>query len=143
VDGANRKDEIGALAGVTEVFKENTIRADCLAAEQAAEQEAKARRAQQVAEMTQCFEAKVGQSVGPFSSAATQMEATAGSMSATAEQTNQQSATVAAASEETSANVQTVAAATEEPKSSLPPSRKSVGKWPNRRRLRVPVDREH
>jgi methyl-accepting chemotaxis protein len=117
--GRGRKDEIGAMADAVQVFRDNMITADRLAAEQVHENEVKMRRAQQAETLTRSFEAKVGQLVGALSAAATEMEAAAGSMSATAEQTNQQSATVAATSEQTSANVQAVAAATEELSSSI------------------------
>ncbi|MGA9013001.1 MAG: CHASE3 domain-containing protein [Acetobacteraceae bacterium] len=119
VVGVGRKDEVGAMAAAVQVFKENRMTADRIAKEQATENEAKARRSQQVESLTAQFETKVGELVSAVASAATEMEATAGSMSATAEQTNQQSATVASAAEETSANVQTVATATEELASSV------------------------
>lgn len=119
VVGVGRKDEVGAMAAAVQVFKENRMTADRIAKEQATDNEAKARRSQQVELLTAQFEAKVGELVSAVASAATEMEATAGSMSATAEQTNQQSVTVASAAEETSANVQTVATATEELASSV------------------------
>ncbi|MFZ0018838.1 MAG: CHASE3 domain-containing protein [Acetobacteraceae bacterium] len=119
VVGVGRKDEVGAMAAAVQVFKENRMTADRIAKEQATDNEAKARRSQQVESLTAQFEAKVGELVSAVASAATEMEATAGSMSATAEQTNQQSVTVASAAEVTSANVQTVATATEELASSV------------------------
>jgi methyl-accepting chemotaxis protein len=119
IGGLGRKDEIGAMAKAVQIFKDSMITADRLAAEQAAENEAKLRRAQKVDALTKSFEAKVGQLVGVLSSAATEMEATAQSMAATAEETDRQSVTVASASEQTSANVQTVATATEELSSSI------------------------
>src|SRR5262249_39570095 len=42
VDGGDRKDELGAMAAAVQVFKDNMIEADRLAAEQAAEQARKA-----------------------------------------------------------------------------------------------------
>ncbi len=119
IPAQGRRDEIGEMAGTVQVFKDNMITAARLAAEQAAENEVKLRRAQKVDELTRGFEEKVGHLVGVLSSAATEMEATAQSMAATAEETNQQSATVASASEQTSANVQTVATATEELSASI------------------------
>jgi methyl-accepting chemotaxis protein len=114
VPGVERKDELGGMARAVEVFKTNAIEADRLAAEQAAENEAKLRRTRQIDGLTKSFESKVGLLVGELSQAASEMESTAGSMSSTADETNQRSVAVAAASEETSANVQTVATATEE-----------------------------
>jgi methyl-accepting chemotaxis protein len=119
IPAQGRTDEIGEMAEAVQVFKDNMITAARLAAEQAAENETKLRRAQKVDELTKNFEAKVGHLVGVLSSAATEMEATAQSMAATAEETNQQSVAVATASEQTSANVQTVATATEELSASI------------------------
>jgi methyl-accepting chemotaxis protein len=119
IPAVGRKDEIGEMAGAVEVFKTNMLEAERLAAEQAAEAEAKQRRAATLDTLMQGFEAKVGQLVAALSSAATEMESTAQSMSATAEETSQQSVTVAAAAEQASANVQTVATAAEELASSI------------------------
>lgn len=115
IPGTGRSDEIGAMAGALEVFRRNMIETDRLRTEQEEmkRQSEEDRRAAMFA-LADRFEAKVGNLIEGLSSAATEMEATAGSMSATAEQTNRQSVTVASASEQASANVQTVAAATEE-----------------------------
>ncbi len=114
IEGAGRKDEIGGMAAAVQVFKDNMIRADALAAQQAEEQKLKDARGERLDTLTKDFEAKSSALVGILSSAATELNATAQSMSATAEETNAQSVTVAAASEQASANVQTVASATEE-----------------------------
>jgi methyl-accepting chemotaxis protein len=117
--GVGRKDEIGAMADAVQVFKDNMIEADRLAAEQATETQAKMQRAQRLDAITRNFEAKVGHLVQNLSAAATEMEATAQSMTTTAEQTSEQSGIVSNASEQTSANVQTVATATEELSASI------------------------
>ncbi|MDH6258820.1 HAMP domain-containing methyl-accepting chemotaxis protein [Bradyrhizobium sp. BR13661] len=114
IPGAERSDEIGAMATAVQVFKDNMIRADRLAAEKQAENDGKMRRAQALDELTRAFEAKVTELVGGLSQASSTMESTAQSMTSTAAQTNSQAAIVAAASEQTSTNVQTVASATEE-----------------------------
>ena len=119
IPGAERSDEIGAMAAAVQVFKDNMIRADRLAAEKQAENDGKMRRAQALDELTRAFEAKVTELVGGLSKASSTMESTAQSMTATAAQTNSQAAVVAAASEQTSTNVQTVASATEELTSSI------------------------
>jgi methyl-accepting chemotaxis protein len=119
VSFAARRDEIGALAGALQVFKDNAVAAKQATEAQEAERQAKEQRATQLETLTAAFESKVGALVGALSSAATEMEATARGMSATAEQTNQQSMTVAAAAEQASANVQTVATAAEELSSSI------------------------
>ncbi len=124
--GVGRKDEIGSMAEAVQVFKDNMIEADRLAAEQAAENEAKVRRATQLERLTRTFEDKVGTLVGALSAAATEMESTAGAMSNVAEQGNKQALIVASSAEQTSANVQTVATATEELSASIQEISKQV-----------------
>ncbi|WP_339026698.1 HAMP domain-containing methyl-accepting chemotaxis protein [Bradyrhizobium symbiodeficiens] len=119
IPGAERSDEIGAMAAAVQVFKDNMIRADRLTAEKQAENDGKMRRAQALDELTRAFEAKVTELVGGLSKASSTMESTAQSMTSTAAQTNSQAAVVATASEQTSTNVQTVASATEELTSSI------------------------
>ncbi|MGY3240326.1 MULTISPECIES: methyl-accepting chemotaxis protein [unclassified Bradyrhizobium] len=119
IPGAERSDEIGAMAAAVRVFKDGMIRAERLAAEKHAENDGKMRRAQALDELTRAFEAKVTELVGGLSQASSTMESTAQSMTSTAAQTNSQAAVVAAASEQTSTNVQTVASATEELTSSI------------------------
>jgi methyl-accepting chemotaxis protein len=119
IPGAERNDEIGAMAAAVRVFKDNMIKADRLAAEKEAESDVKMRRARMLDDLTRAFEAKVSELVGGLSAASAVMEETAQSMSSTAAATNRQAAVVAAASEQTSTNVQTVASATEELTSSI------------------------
>jgi methyl-accepting chemotaxis protein len=119
IPGAERSDEIGAMAAAVQVFKDNMIRADRLAAEKQAENDGKMRRAQALDGLTRAFEAKVTELVAGLSRASSTMESTAQSMTSTASQTNSQAAVVAAASQQTSTNVQTVASATEELTSSI------------------------
>ena len=119
VTGIERKDEIGAMAQAVQVFKDNMIKGDELAAAQKAEQAAKEARALKVNALTQAFDASIGTVVQSVSSQATQMESSAQSLSATAEEATKQSAAVAAASEQASANVQTVASAAEELSASI------------------------
>jgi methyl-accepting chemotaxis protein len=119
IPSADRNDEIGAMAAAVQVFKDNKIEADHLAAEKEAENDVKMRRARMLDDLTRAFEAKVIELVGGLSTASATMENTAQSMSSTATATNRQASVVAAASDQTSANVQTVASATEELSSSI------------------------
>ena len=59
ISGAERNDEIGAMAAAVRVFKDNMIEADRLAAEKEAENDVKMRRAQVLDQLTRAFEAKV------------------------------------------------------------------------------------
>ncbi|MCA0200389.1 MAG: methyl-accepting chemotaxis protein [Proteobacteria bacterium] len=119
IPGTEYRNEIGAMAAAVQVFKNNMIKADELAAAQEAARKAKELRAEQVSARTRQFDNVVRLSLGTVGSASKQMEASASTMQAVAEETNAQSAAVAAASEQASSNVQTVAAATEELTSSI------------------------
>ncbi|WP_445502581.1 methyl-accepting chemotaxis protein [Microvirga sp. G4-2] len=114
VTDIERVDEIGAMAGAVQVFKEALIAKREADEAAAVEAEAKMRRAQVLDQLTKQFEANVSVLTSGLSSAAAQMESTAQSMTSVADQTTNQSVSVASAAEQTSANVQTVAAATEE-----------------------------
>ena len=107
-------DEIGDMARAVGVFKATGIEAARRAAEQAADEAGKQRRAETLARLVREFEGVVGAMTGDLSSAAAELEATAGSMTGTAKQTNDRAASVAVAAGQMSANVQTVSASAEE-----------------------------
>ena len=119
IPGTEYRNEVGAMAAAVQVFKDNMIKAEALAAEQVAEQKAKEARAEKVATRTLSFDGIIKSALSTVTSAGQQLEGSAQAMQATAEETNVQSSAVAAASEQASANVQTVAAATEELSSSI------------------------
>ncbi|MBY0256631.1 methyl-accepting chemotaxis protein [Methylobacterium sp.] len=120
VPGIGRGDEIGAMAGAVQVFKDNITRTRALEAETAAARAgAEALRRETMRNLADRFEAAVGGVVAQVGTAAAQLQATAGSMSVNAGETAQRSVTVAAAAEEASSNVTTVAAAAEELGSSV------------------------
>ncbi|KQQ45642.1 chemotaxis protein [Methylobacterium sp. Leaf125] len=119
VAGAQRRDEIGAMARAVQVFKDAMIAKRDADAAAAIESAAKMRRAEILDAATRAFQAQVSRLTHGLSSAATEMEATARAMSRTADQTAGQSLSVASAAEQTSANVQTVAAASEEMAASI------------------------
>ncbi|MBK8175063.1 MAG: MCP four helix bundle domain-containing protein [Rhodospirillales bacterium] len=119
INGVGRRDEIGGMAAALQVFKDNMITADRLAAEQEAERKNKERRAEALDSLTKGFEAKVGQLAASLSSAAGEMQSAAEAMSTAADQSNQQALTVASSAEQASANVQTVASAAEQLSSSI------------------------
>jgi methyl-accepting chemotaxis protein len=119
IPGADRADEIGAMAAAVEVFRDNMIKAEALTAEKEAENDVRMRRARLLDDLTRAFEAKVAELIGGLSSASATMETTAQSLSSTASTANRQAAIVAEASQQTAVNVQTVASATEELTSSI------------------------
>ncbi len=115
IDGAARRDEIGAMAEAVEVFKENALAVDRLQAEQeAAKKRSEADRRRMMRDLADSFESKVGGVVDAVTAASTELQATAQSLLNTAEEAAQQTNAVAAASEQMSHNVETVSAATEE-----------------------------
>ena len=111
----DRRNEIGAMAGAVQIFKDNMIRARELEAEaEAAKSRVEADRKRAMAEMADGFERSVGGIVKTVSDAATELQAAAQALSSSSAQTTEQSTVVAAASEEAATNVRTVAAAAEE-----------------------------
>jgi methyl-accepting chemotaxis protein len=114
-----RADEIGAMAGSLQVFKDALIAKKAADEAAAVEADAKIQRGQRVDRITSDFEAMIGEIVEVVSSASTELEASAGTLTATAERSEELATTVAAASEEASTNVQSVASATEEMASSV------------------------
>ena len=115
----DRADEIGAMAGSLQVFKEALIANKAADEAVAVEAAAKIERGQRVDAITRDFEAMVGEIVEIVSAASSELEASAGTLTATAERSEQLTTTVAAASEAASTNVQSVASATEEMASSV------------------------
>ncbi|EJW09834.1 Methyl-accepting chemotaxis receptor protein [Rhodovulum sp. PH10] len=120
VPGVGRHDEVGEMADAVEVFKTNAVARARLEAEQKeTEARAAAQRRDDMHKLAHDFEAAVGGIVGTVSSAATELEATAGTLTRTADLTRQMAGTVTTASDEASTNVQAVAAATDEMTSSI------------------------
>ncbi|BCJ91233.1 hypothetical protein IZ6_19680 [Terrihabitans soli] len=115
VPSTQRRDEIGAMAGAVEVFKQNAITVK----KHEADQRDAAARAQDekrkvMNDLANQFEAEVLDVVQSVSSSAEQLQQNAGVMSRSAEETSNKSTSVAAAAEQATNNVQTVAAAAEE-----------------------------
>ncbi|MDO8399333.1 MAG: methyl-accepting chemotaxis protein [Bradyrhizobium sp.] len=85
----------------------------------ATEKRAAVRRRSDMIRLADGFEGAVGEIIETVSSAATELEASAGTLTSTADRSMQVATAVAAASEEASTNVQSVASATEELSSSV------------------------
>ena len=114
IPARDNRDEVGEMARAVEVFKQNMVESERLAAEQRREHAEKERRRQAVEQHITGFDRSVQSALGALSAASTEMRSMAESMSATAEETSRQTGAVAAATEQASANVQTVASATRE-----------------------------
>jgi methyl-accepting chemotaxis protein len=112
---AGRKDEIGALGGAMQVFKDNLMETNRLRDQQKdTEQHAAAQRKADMQRLANEFETAVGNIVDTVSSASTELENAAGTLTKTAETTQRLSGVVASASEDASQNVRSVASAAEE-----------------------------
>jgi methyl-accepting chemotaxis protein len=137
---ADRRDEIGAMAHATQVFRDAMLRAKELAAEQAeaqrranemtaekarlaaqqaSEHEAQARRAETLSRLNAGFEAKIRGLISELGTAAVAMKTTAKAMSTTAEETDGRAVAVAGAADRATANVGTVATGSEELSASI------------------------
>jgi methyl-accepting chemotaxis protein len=121
VPGTARHDEIGDMAKTISVIRENAAQEAVRKQEDAKREEVErtARRKANMQKLANEFEAAVGNIVETVSSAATELEASAGTLTKSADTTQRLSTVVADASEEASANVQSVATATEEMTTSI------------------------
>lgn len=108
-------DELGDMATSVHLFKEKMLEVKRLQkAQQEDKLKAEAQRRVAIMKMADVFESSVGKVVEAVTSAASELQASAGQMAITARETSQQTTAVSSATEEASSNVQTVAAATEE-----------------------------
>ncbi|KAA5604294.1 HAMP domain-containing protein [Roseospira marina] len=114
IPGADRGDELGAMAKTVLVFKDNMIKADSLAAEQEASRKAQLDQAKRLNDVSDRFAKSIEGIVHTVSSAATELQASAEFLSSTAEKGNGLSSSAAAAVEEASVSVQAVSSAAEE-----------------------------
>ncbi|TNE67536.1 MAG: methyl-accepting chemotaxis protein [Alphaproteobacteria bacterium] len=153
INGVNRKDEIGRMAGGLEVFKQKLLenrRLEALDKQRqeeererqrqaeeariAAEKQAEANRAAERERearkdaLIKSFGEAVSGVLSTLALAGKELKETATAMSATAEETGRQSATVAAAANQTSANVQAVATSAEELTASIQEISRQVSK---------------
>lgn len=119
VPDLERRDEIGAMAGAMQVFKQNAIaRADLEAKEHAAA-DVQRRRAETIAELVDAFNRDISGVLDLVSKASATLETTARSLTGTADASTRNAQGVAAAAEQASANVRSVAAASEEMAASI------------------------
>ncbi|SDB72355.1 methyl-accepting chemotaxis protein [Belnapia rosea] len=109
-----RRDEIGEMAAAVEVLRQGAMEAARLAMVVAAEQAAKAARAEQLEAALRRFEAEMAVGLEAFAAAAAPLEATADALTAAADTSRAQAAVMSGAAGGAAANVQTVAASAEE-----------------------------
>ncbi|HEY0329920.1 MAG TPA: HAMP domain-containing methyl-accepting chemotaxis protein [Rhodopseudomonas sp.] len=121
IPGAERGDEIGAVAKTITVIRDNAeqqAHAEA-AAKAGADAVASSKRKSDMMRLADSFEGAVGKIVETVSSASSELEASASTLTSSAERAEHLTAMVATASEEASTNVQAVASATEEMSSSV------------------------
>ena len=120
IPSLGRKDEVGAMAGAVQIFKENAERVRAMEAAQAvAARKAEEDRKAAMRQVADGFEQAIGRIVRTVASASSDIETAASGLKNTADTTQQLSTTVAAASAQSSSNVQSAAAAAEEMASSV------------------------
>ncbi len=119
IPGSTRLDEIGQMAAAVEVFKENAVERQRLAAERMAEQQRAAdQRKLEIRGFADRFEAALGNIVTAVSASAEELEVVARTLAQTMETTQDFAGKVAVASVDASRNVLSVSATTEEMTSS-------------------------
>ncbi len=120
VPAVNHRDEIGAMAGAVQVFKENAIKVRKMTREQEVATRRTQRKIQsEITALNNAMEDEVQGAVVTVLQRAQTMQMSAEGMAGTAEETSVRSTAVAAAAEQASTNVETVAAAAEELSSSI------------------------
>ncbi len=116
---AGRHDEVGNMARAVEVFARNMRRNQELQAAAARDQEAKARRAAEVAELAHRFDQDIEAILRALVASAEGLDRTADGLARSSADSLEQAQKVAAAAAEASTNVATVASATEELSASI------------------------
>ena len=120
VPAARSRDEIGAIAGALQVFKDGMLRSRQLQNDTAlARTETETQKHMTMRALADGFEGAVGGILKTVSASAAQLQTTAQAMTGAAQMTASQSTMVATAAEEAASNVNTVAAAAEQLGSSV------------------------
>lgn len=114
VDEATLDDEIGSIHKALEVFKQNRIEAEELAARQKEEQAKKQRRVEKVDSLINLFQQKASEAVSTVASAATELTQTANHVTGMMDSASEAAKSGANSASETTTNVETVAAAAEQ-----------------------------
>jgi methyl-accepting chemotaxis protein len=111
VPGADRRDEVGAMAKAILVFKDTAIERRRWEDREKAESQARDARQQRIDQSTRMFDASIGAMLGGIRKAVEDLHGAATRLAGTAERTSAQSSAVAAATEQATSNVATVSSA--------------------------------
>ncbi|MDR3496201.1 MAG: methyl-accepting chemotaxis protein [Ancalomicrobiaceae bacterium] len=114
IPGLERTDELGDMARCVDALKLSMIEADRLAADEAASQDARQRRADALDRLLREFDDRIGQSVEAVSAESKALQGTAQALAATASVTTQRTGNLLTACTRAAGNVRSVAAATEQ-----------------------------
>lgn len=114
IPGMERQDEIGAMAGSVQIFKEQGIEREALTKAQAEEQKLQQQRTEHIESLAQKFDDEVTQVLNSISQAGGRMKANAEDLNAVANKTNERATDMSATSEVATDKVQAVAGAAEE-----------------------------
>lgn len=114
IPGVGRGDEIGAMASAVQVFKDNMIRADRLAAEQEAARNARERRQEAMERHTQDFGSSISGVMATLASAAEVMRVASEAMANAAKSVHVEAHETADGAAKSSRDLTAVAAAVEE-----------------------------
>lgn len=112
VDGADRRDEIGAMARALEIFRENARAANAAAAQKEADHIARQERARRVDELCREHETSVQSVVAAWQEAADRMRSSSAGMGKRIDVTIAQSTEAAKSASQTAISVATVAHST-------------------------------
>jgi methyl-accepting chemotaxis protein len=119
IPGVGRGDEIGAMAGAVQVFRESMIKADALEAEQTAARAARERRQAALQQHTQDFGTSVGGVMGSLAEASGKMRTAAEAMATAAISVRTEAHATSEGAARSSQDLTAVAAAVEELTSSV------------------------
>jgi methyl-accepting chemotaxis protein len=119
IPGIDRRDEIGAIAGALQIFKQNATERENLRAAQAREQEVRLNRASMVDRLIENFTKEVSGVLTAVTGAVHNLKNTAGNLSLTSQSSANDASLAATAAEHASSNVRSVAAATEQLSASI------------------------
>ncbi|MGI9382846.1 MAG: CHASE3 domain-containing protein [Methyloligellaceae bacterium] len=119
IAGAERGDEIGAIARATEIFRDNAVERLRLEQESETENAARQERQKKVDALIASFRATIEELLTSVGANMDQIEKTSSVLNNVAEQTAERAAGASGGSEEASSNVRTVASAAEELSSSI------------------------
>jgi methyl-accepting chemotaxis protein len=119
VHGANRKDEIGAIARTLIILRDGLASAEEARMDREKTDAQATSEASRRADLAQRFVGRMEELASGFSRASGEVAVSARNLSATAEETSRQAQSVAGAAEEAAVNVQTVAAGAEELSASI------------------------